>query len=63
MDANGFPRYHCTAERPWTPDKGPWVVHRDAYAVGEQRNGWPAGDVQSYQCPHCGTRFTVELPQ
>lgn len=56
----------CTAEKPYdakNPDhKGFWR-HPDAVAVGDQRDGWPAGDLQDFECPHCGLRFTMELPQ
>lgn len=55
--------YVCTAERPWTPSFGEPVVHPDCYEVGEQRDGYPGGDLQDYKCPNCGTVFTVELPQ
>lgn len=56
-------RVICTKDSPWTPDKGTRAQHPDAAEVGEQRNGWPGGDTQDYECPHCKTRFTVELPQ
>jgi len=56
-------RYLCTAEKPWKLEEGLFAVHPDAQAVGAQRDGWPSGDLQDYQCPHCGQFFTVELPQ
>jgi hypothetical protein len=56
----------CTKERPYDRDnpehEGQWA-HPDAYEVGEQKNGWPAGDIQGYKCPHCKKYFEVELPQ
>ncbi len=57
------PRYVCTKDAPWTPDKGQYAEHPDAVEVGDQQNGWPSGDTQSYKCPHCGKYFSVELPQ
>lgn len=57
----------CTAEDPWDgltfPDRR--VVHPDAREVeyDSQRDGWPSGDLVDYRCPHCGHKFTVELPQ
>jgi len=55
-------RHICTAENPWKSGMGR-AIHPDAVAVGEQQDGWPSGDIQSYKCPHCGLQFTVELPQ
>ncbi len=31
--------------------------------VGEQEDGWPGGDIVTYECPNCGTRWKQELPQ
>lgn len=56
----------CTADNPYdkdNPDHDCRWQHPDAEEVGEQRSGWPSGDLQSYLCPHCGLKFTVELPQ
>lgn len=55
-------RFICTAAEPWTPDKGR-AQHPDAVEEGEQKDGWPSGDVQGYRCPHCKLYFEVELPQ
>lgn len=52
----------CTAETPWTPDKGTPAIHPDAIE-GEQRDGWPAGDIVEFHCPHCGLDFERELSQ
>lgn len=49
----------CTANAPNRQLK--W--HPDAKSVGDQRDGWPSGDLQDYKCPNCGKEFTVELPQ
>lgn len=54
----------CTAAKPWDKaTKGIPVVHVDAQEVGEQENGWPSGDVVRMQCPNCGHKWYVELPQ
>ena len=56
-------RHICTVEDPWTPEKGKRVIHPNAREVGEQENGWPAGDIVTFECPICGTRWKKELPQ
>lgn len=52
-------RYKCTAETPWTPDKGTFVQHEGAREVG----GCMDGCCADYQCPHCGHKWREELPQ
>jgi hypothetical protein len=54
--------YRCTAEYPWTNEKGP-VVHVEAHEVGDQRDGYPSGDLVIMYCPNCGHRWEKELPQ
>lgn len=56
-------RYVCTSAEPWTPEKGEYATHPDAREVGDQEDGYPGGDYQRYECPNCGKRFKVELPQ
>jgi hypothetical protein len=56
-------RFQCTADHPWRPGLPTPVTHPDACEVGEQEDGWPAGDIVTYACPHCGHRWKVELPQ
>ena len=56
-------RFVCTPERPWSEGDDTPAIHPKAREVGEQRDGWPAGDLQDMQCPICGTRWTKELPQ
>lgn len=56
-------RHTCTAQDPWTAEKSKRAEHPDAKEVGEQQDGWPCGDLQDYECPHCGLYFTEELPQ
>ena len=53
----------CTAARPWTPADGTPVVHEGAHEVGDQRDGYPGGDIQGYACRDCGHTWSEELPQ
>ncbi len=53
----------CTPGTPWTPDKGTPVQHSAVVEVGEQRDGYPGGDIQRYRCNNCGHEWTAELPQ
>lgn len=53
----------CSKNTPWVPSMGTPVVHADAHEVGDQRDGWPGGDIVTYECPHCGHRWRAELPQ
>lgn len=54
----------CTAENPWdhVKRKGVRIIHPDA-KEGQQHDGYPAGDYVEYECPNCGKKFEVELPQ
>lgn len=53
----------CTKENPWTPEtKASRFIHPDAIE-GEQRDGWPSGDLVDMRCPHCGHTWEKELPQ
>lgn len=51
-------RYTCTAEAPWTPEKGR-SLHPDAKTDGECFDGC----CDFYKCPNCGLRWRQELPQ
>ena len=51
----------CTAENPI--GKGVGHYHPDAVEIGEQRDGYPGGDMVLMRCPHCGYVFDCELPQ
>lgn len=52
----------CTAANPWKP--GDHRIHPDAREVHDsQRDGWPGGDIVTYECPHCRQRFEIELAQ
>ena len=41
---------------------GFWM-HTNAHEVGEQENGWPAGDIVTMKCDDCGATWKEELPQ
>lgn len=56
-------RFICTNGNPWSSEKGERAVHPGAVETGSQRDGWPGGDMQGYECPFCHKRFEVELPQ
>jgi len=49
----------CTAADPGKHH----LYHPDAVEVGEQQNGYPGGDIVTYECPNCGARWKEELPQ
>lgn len=58
--------FTCTKEHPWSREidtSDMQVCHPDAHEVGEQEDGWPAGDIVTYKCPNCGHRWKMELPQ
>ena len=52
----------CTEETPWEGQKGP-VEHPDAQEIGPQLDDYPSGDIQKMECPNCGHRWKIELPQ
>ena len=56
-------RYQCTPETPWTPKVDGFVEHSDVHEVGKQRDGWPCGDMVTYECRNCGHKWDAELPQ
>lgn len=56
-------QFFCTAETPWNPSIKGYIVHADSYEIGEQEDGWPAGDIITKKCPHCGLIWKMELPQ
>jgi hypothetical protein len=58
-------KFICSENHPWTPGMGTegGVVHVEAHEVGEQENGYPGGDIVTYECPVCKTRWRTELPQ
>lgn len=56
---------HCTKEQPWDgkKQKNHQVLHHEVREVGEQQDGWPGGDIVTYECKCCGHRWKTELPQ
>jgi hypothetical protein len=49
-------RFVCRPETPWNPNVPGLACHPQAKVVG-------GGDYHdTYQCPVCGLRFSVELP-
>lgn len=56
-------RFQCTKATPWDKEiKGP-VTHHGAAEVGEQRDGYPGGDIVTMRCEFCGHEWETELPQ
>lgn len=56
-------RFLCTPEEPMPKGAlGRWM-HTNAEEVGDQIDGWPAGDVQRMRCRDCGHTWKEELPQ
>lgn len=53
----------CTEETPWSPGMRTPVLHASAHEVGDQRDGWPSGDLVTMRCPICGHEWEKELPQ
>lgn len=62
MVAEARSRGICTKDAPMPKgDMGRWL-HPDAVCVYEEYNGTHSGNFERYECPHCGVRFMVELP-
>jgi hypothetical protein len=54
----------CTAANPWDRKPAAGMVRHDgAYEVGDQEDGYPGGDIVTMECPNCGHRWRIELPQ
>lgn len=56
-------RYRCTKDAPWREGMLTPVEHDAVHEVGDQDNGWPGGDIVTYECRNCKTRWRSELPQ
>ena len=58
-------RIQCTPEHPWTREDSDdlLVAHSDVVEVGDQADGYPGGDIVTYECRNCGHRWRSELPQ
>lgn len=55
---NDRPRYVCTAESPWTPEKFEAAEHPDAINDGDCVDGC----CDKKHCPHCGTHWRERVP-
>jgi hypothetical protein len=60
-------RLLCSPEHPMPIHIGDAHNHRWAHTnfheVGQQRDGWPAGDIVTKKCDDCGIVVEAELPQ
>ena len=59
-------RQQCTKDNPYTDERhkpGMRWTHSDVTEVGEQEDGWPAGDIITNKCLNCGITWKEELPQ
>ena len=55
-------RYECTGDAPWAEGKGA-AFHPDAVTVSEPDDvAFSADNKTGYECPHCGLRFKVTMP-
>lgn len=56
-------RFVCTKDSPM-PEGAPgrWE-HTNTEEVGDQRDGYPGGDIVTVRCKDCGAKWTEELPQ
>lgn len=56
----------CTKENPYTKERDEkdcrWS-HDNAHEVGDQRDGYPGGDLVIMKCDNCGVTWEMELPQ
>lgn len=53
----------CRPGRPMPPKAiGKWV-HVSAREIGDQKDGWPSGDIATMKCDDCGHTWEQELPQ
>lgn len=54
-------RFVCTKENPWSKQKARFAIHPDAKRL--YSDDWHSLDAADrYECPNCGHRFWVELP-
>ncbi len=55
--------FHCAPNHPMPKGaEGRWE-HTNAHEVGEQKDGYPGGDIVTMECADCGERWKMELPQ
>lgn len=53
----------CTPDTPWSVGLRTPVRHQSAREVGDQRDGYPSGDLVTMRCDVCGHEWERELPQ
>ena len=56
----------CTKENPYSEERdGPQVrwEHGNVIEIGDQKDGYPGGDIQRVKCLNCGLEWDVELSQ
>ena len=53
----------CTSDDPWTEVKGVPATHPDAKLVREHDDWYDGCDLEDYECPHCGVKWTKEIPR
>ena len=56
----------CSPESPYSKERDGADVqwfHIDVHEVGEQEDGYPGGDIVTYECRTCGITWKTELPQ
>jgi hypothetical protein len=63
QNEGGVSREECTRERPFTADASGDCMHPDAKLLDK---GWVnlirVGSYERYECPDCGMRLRLELP-
>jgi len=53
----------CTKENPMPAGAQGFWIHVDVEEVGDQKDGYPGGDIVTYRCKNCGIKWEQELPQ
>lgn len=64
MKVEPFKRHVCTADDPWSEDKGRYAEHPDAKVIREDYATTSGADpsYETAKCPHCDKVFTYEIP-
>ncbi len=55
--------YLCTKEDPWSKEKGTPSIHPDANLIREREDWFDGCDLEDYECPNCGMKWTTEIPR